>query len=73
MILSFYMASLPLRFKTKHRERTVVVEVDANKLERLASAFGFFNPDFLASLDRAERDIRAGRVRKVSSLRDLRA
>jgi hypothetical protein len=52
--------------------RKIRIEVDADKFERLAADFGLFNPDFLKSLDQAEKDVRAGRIRKVTSLRDLK-
>lgn len=54
----------------RHR-RKWVVEIDADKLERLAAALGMYNPDFLNSLDRAEADIRAGRTRSLRSLKSL--
>ena len=46
--------------------------MDAEKLERLAAACGLFSPDFLKSLEQAERDYKAGRVRKIKSLKELR-
>jgi hypothetical protein len=49
------------------------VEIDAGQFERLAAQFGFFGDDFLKSIDQAEKDIRAGRVRKIKSLRELRS
>ena len=52
--------------------RKIPIEVDADKFERLAADFGLFNPDFLKSLERAEHDPRAGRIRKLASLHDLR-
>lgn len=52
--------------------RKVRVEIDVNQFERLAANFGFFNPEFIESIDRAERDYSAGRARKISSLRELR-
>ncbi|MEK7473442.1 MAG: hypothetical protein AAB668_01800 [Patescibacteria group bacterium] len=48
-----------------------VVKMDAQRFERLANVFGYFNPDFLKSLDRAEEDARKGRVHKINSLKDL--
>lgn len=68
------MASLPVTVRpaSRARRRTLRIEVDAEKFERLAADFGFFGPEFLASLDRAEADVRTGRVRKISSLRALR-
>jgi|GEM_PF-1034501 len=54
------------------RSRKIRIEVDADKFERLAADFGLFNPDFLRSLDRAEKDARTGRIKKMASLRDLK-
>ena len=50
-----------------------VVEIDAPRLEKLASALGLFNAEFLESLDRAERNYSAGKYRKVKSLKELRS
>ncbi len=52
--------------------KKIRVEIDADKLERLAASLGFFNPDFVESLERAEKDYKAGRVRRVRSLKGLR-
>ena len=54
------------------RSRKIRIEVDADKFERLAADFGLFNPDFLRSVDQAEKDARAGRIKKIASLRDLK-
>ena len=70
------MASLPLTLVPRSRlrgRRTLRIELDADKLERLAGSVGLFNPDFLESLERAEADVRAGRVRRISSLKKLRS
>ena len=61
-----------ITIKTRSEGRRIVVELDADKFERLASNLGLYSPDFLRSIDRAEADYRAGRVRHVASLRDLR-
>lgn len=61
-----------IAIKTSSVGKKVIVELDANRLERLASNLGFFSTDFLKSVDRAERDYRAGRVREVGSLSELR-
>ncbi len=50
----------------------IFVEVDAYRLERLADALGFYNPDFLNSLGRAEQDIRRGRVTRFRTAKDLK-
>lgn len=63
--------TLTIKPKTAKAARKVVVEMDADKLERMAAYFGMLNPDFLASIERAERDYRAGRVRNVRSLQEL--
>lgn len=66
------MASLTVTVKPLTGRRIVRLELDANHFERLAAEFGLFNPDFIKSLDRAEADWRAGRVRKLKTFRDLR-
>lgn len=70
------MVSLPLTVIPRSRvrgRRTLRIELDADKLERLAGNFGLFNPEFLDSLERAEADVRAGRVRRIASLKTLRS
>ncbi|MEK7193502.1 MAG: hypothetical protein AAB652_01815 [Patescibacteria group bacterium] len=64
--------SIDLAVKRNLKNRKVTVQIDADKLERLAASFGFLNPDFLKSLDRAEKNYAAGRYRKIKSLRDVK-
>jgi len=64
--------NMRMRISKKEGSRTVSVNFDANRFERVAADFGLFNKDFLESIDRAERDIRAGRVKEISDLRELR-
>lgn len=52
-------------------KRKLKIEVDADKFERLAAIFGFFNKDFLRSIDTAEEEYSSGEVEKISSLKDL--
>lgn len=67
------MVSFNITIKQKqNRSRRATIELDADKFERLAGIFGLFNPEFLKSLARAEKDVKAGRVRKIKSLKDLR-
>jgi len=67
------MVSLNITIKDgKNRKHKAMVELDADKFEKLAAIFGLFNPDFLKSLARAEKDIKAGRVTKLRSLKNLR-
>jgi hypothetical protein len=66
------MSKTTITIRPSSKGRKLLVELDADKLERLASNLGFYNPDFLRSLERAERDYRAGRMHKVASLHELR-
>lgn len=67
------MASLNITIKQDNRHpKKTVLEFNADQFERVAAAFGFFNPEFLKSLDRAEKDVKAGRVKRLRSLKDLR-
>lgn len=50
----------------------MLVEIDRQSFERLVDTLGFFGRDFLESLDRADRDIKKGRVKKLRSLKSLR-
>lgn len=56
---------------SKRREK-VRVELDAERFERLAAGLGLFNSEFVASIDRAEREIAEKRTKCLKSLRDLR-
>ncbi len=67
------MTSLTLTIKPEtNKSRKILIELDAEKFERLAADFGFFNPEFLKSLARAEKDYQTGKIRKIKSLRELR-
>ena len=67
------MALLTLHLNTTATSpRKLVLELDAAQFEKLAADFGFFNPAFIKSLERAEVDARAGRVRTIVSLKELR-
>ncbi len=63
--------TLAVTLKPKTQKK-ILVELDAEKFERLAAHLGLFNSDFLKSLEKAETDFRAGRIRKISSLRQVR-
>jgi hypothetical protein len=64
------MATLEVTIKKKNNR--VVVEMDADRFEKLAADFGLFSEDFLNSLGRAERDVKAGRLTKIKSLKQFR-
>jgi len=67
------MSSLTITIKPRaDHPKKILVEMDIEKFERLAADLGFFNPEFLKSLSRAEKDYRAGRFKKVKSLKELR-
>ena len=72
------VTSLPITLKSGARQGTqrakkILVEFDADRFERLAAVFGLYSREFLNSLHRAEKDYLAGRVRKIKSLKELRA
>lgn len=66
------MASLNITIKPREDTRKILVELDANKLEKLVSDLGFFSQDFLKSIDLAEKDYKLGRTKNIKSLKDLR-
>ncbi len=67
------MTTPTITIKTeKEKKGKILLELDANKFEKLAAVLGFFNSDFLESLDRAENDYATRRIRKVKSLKELR-
>lgn len=65
------MVSLNITIKQGKNRSKKIVEFDVGQFEKLAAAFGMFNPDFLKRLDKAEKDIKAGKIRKINSLEDL--
>lgn len=68
-----YMASLTVTIKPRtNRGKKFLIEMDADKFERLAANLGFFSSEFLRSLDKAEKDFKAGKVKKIKSLKELR-
>ena len=64
------MATLTVERKPKSER--VIVEIDAEKLERLAATLGLFHDEFLNSLSRSEKDIALGKTKRLRSLRELR-
>tara|TARA_Y100000310_G_scaffold338721_1_gene429237 strand:+ start:1938 stop:2132 length:195 start_codon:yes stop_codon:yes gene_type:complete len=61
---------IKIRDKTNSSKK-VLVEMDLDKFERLAANLGFFSPEFLESLKKAEREYESGEVRKIKSLEEL--
>lgn len=67
------MASLTITVKSRtNHPKKILVEMDAEKFERLAANLGFFSPEFLESIEQAEKDYQAGRIKKIKSLKELR-
>lgn len=48
------------------------IEVDKEQWERISASLGFFNKEFLESLERADREVAQGKAKRLRSLRDLR-
>ena len=66
------MSNISIKISPSLKSKKLLVEIDADKLERLASNLGLYNPEFVKSVGSAERDYRAGRSRTLTSLRKLR-
>ncbi len=67
------MVSLTLTIGSQVKNsKKILVEMDFEKFERLAANLGFFNQDFLKSVDLAEKDYKSGRIKKIKSLGELR-
>ncbi len=65
------MNSIAITMSPTHKKK-ILVELDADKFERLAAHLGLFNEGFLSSLDKAEKDYKNGKIKQISSLRQLR-
>lgn len=67
------MASLTLTIGSQVKNpKKILVEMDFEKFERLVANLGFFNQDFLKSVDLAEKDYKNGRIKKIRSLGESR-
>ncbi len=65
--------TINIRPKSVKTSEKVIIEMDVNRFERLAADFGFFNRELLESLERAERQVSQKKIKRLHSLRDLRA
>lgn len=63
--------TLTIRPITKRKEK-IRVELNAERFERLAAGLGFFNTQFITSIDRAEKEIAEGKIKRLRSLKDFR-
>lgn len=68
------ISNLEVKIKPKrlNSSKKFLVEIDAEKLERLAAVLGLFSSNFLESLDKAEKDYKASRTKKIKNLKALR-
>lgn len=67
------MATLNVTIRPRQAgSRKLIIELDADRFERLAAGLGLFSREFLSSLERAERETARGKARRLRSLRDLR-
>ena len=64
------MATITLA--TKPKSKRIIVEIDADRLERLAASLCLFSRSFLDSISRSEEEIALGKTRRLRSLRELR-
>lgn len=65
----------PLAVKIKYpkiNDQKMVIEINIDKLEKIAATFGFFNPELLKSMERAENECKTGKIKKIKSLKTLR-
>ena len=56
----------------KSAEKIITLQFSKNRLERFCNALGLYQEEFLESLNRSEKDHKAGRVCEVKNLMDLR-
>jgi len=63
--------NLNVRISKESKTREYLIKIDADKFERLAASLGFFGDGFLKSVERAEKEIREKKTRKLGSLKEL--
>jgi len=68
------MNTLPITItkKLKASKPTFTMEFDMDRFERVAAALGMVSKECLASIAQSEKEIKAGKTRKIKSLRELR-
>ncbi|MGO8732825.1 MAG: hypothetical protein ACLQVM_08520 [Terriglobia bacterium] len=64
------MATITVERKPKSKR--IIVEIDADKLERLAASLGLFSSSLLDSISRSEKEIALGKTKRLRNLRELR-
>jgi len=63
------MTTLTIQYKPELNK--ALIEIDLNRWEKLADAFGFCRPEFLKTIRRSLNDSKHGRVKKIESLQEL--
>jgi hypothetical protein len=64
------MATITVERKPKSKR--IIVEIDADRLERLAASLGLLSSSFLDSILRSEKEIALGKTKRLRNLRELR-
>jgi len=64
------MATITLA--TKPKSKRIIVEIDADRLERLAASLGLLSQNFLDSISRSEEQLASAKTTRLRSLRELR-
>jgi hypothetical protein len=64
------MATITVERRPKSKR--ILVEIDADKLERLAASLALFSSSFLDSMSRSEKEIALGKTKRLRNLRELR-
>jgi len=64
------MATITVERKPKSKR--IIVEIDADKLERLAASLGLFSSSLVDSISSSEKEIALGKTKRLRSLRELR-
>jgi hypothetical protein len=68
------MNTLPITItkNSKGNKSTFTMKFDSDRFERVAAALGMVSKECLASIAQSEKEIKAGKTRKIKSLRELR-
>jgi hypothetical protein len=64
------MATITVERKPKSKR--IIVEIDADKLERLAASLGLFSSSLVDSISSSEKEIALGKTKRLRNLRELR-
>lgn len=65
------MVSLNITIKQGKKRGSKVIQFSLEEFERLAASFGMINPEIVKRINKAEKDVKSGKIRKINSLKDL--